>query len=119
MLEKISININDKEYKLLITLGFWKDLSFSKSEATSIYSDSKRLFECIKLAVFYGNKKEFGWNCLNDMLKEIPDEAFEEIESDPVELIGKAFYEYLPDDMKKKADELEADLLKGDDVKKK
>lgn len=119
MSEKISIIINDKEYRLLITLGFWKDLSFLKSECMSIYSDSKRLFECIKLAVFYGNKKEFGWKCLNDMFLMMSEEAFEEITVDPVELIGKAFYEYLPDDMKKKADELEAELLNKNDVKKK
>jgi len=116
--KNITVKINNQEYKLLITLGFWKNLSFPKSEATSIYTDANKLYECLKLAIFYGNKTIKGWQYLADMEQEIKDEDLELIEEDPSDLIAKAFYEYLPEEMKKKADEIEEDILKDKDIKK-
>jgi len=96
----IIIKIEDEEYKLLITLGFWKNLSFPRSEINLIYSDGKKLAEVLKLALFYGNKKEFGWNCIDDMKLTITDEDIDNIDTDPQEIIAEAFLEYFPEKVK-------------------
>ena len=69
----IMIKINKKEYNLKVTLGFYKNLSFPQSELNSIHDDATRLFEVLKLALYYGNKKEQGWLSIADMEKVISD----------------------------------------------
>ncbi len=112
MSEIPTIKINNKEYKLKITLGFYKKLSFPQSELNSINDNATRRFEMLKLALFYGNKQEKGWNSLEEMSKDIKDDDLEN--SDDCNILDKlnmAVYEYLPDSMKKllKKEELQED----------
>ena len=65
--KKPTIKINNVDYDLKITLGFWKDLSFSRKEIGELRNDAKRMLECLELAIFHGNKKRLGWKCLSDM----------------------------------------------------
>ncbi len=121
------IRINGNDYKLKITLGFWKSLSFSKNELETINFMSasgfqpERLFEVVKLAVFFGSKAEKGWHCLADMSKEISDENFDDID-DP-ELFSKidqAIYDSFPETLKKVIEEQKNRILQDvDDSKKK
>ena len=95
------IEIGEKNYSLKITLGFYKNLSFSKSELNTINDNAKRLFEVVKLAVFFGSKKSAGWSCIADMEKEISNEDFEDIDdSNVIDKISEAIFESYPDSLK-------------------
>lgn len=76
------IEINNKEYKLKITLGFWKNLPFPRSELESIAFDGVKMSEVIKLAVYYGSKHDNDWHCIKDMEKVITDENLEDLSID-------------------------------------
>ena len=97
-----TIKINDQEYKLKITLGFYKRLSFPQSELNSVNDNAIRRFEMLKLALFYGNKQTKVWKTLEDMEKVINDDVLEEL-ADPnlLDKLNEAVYLYLPDSMKK------------------
>ena len=100
------VKIADKEYKLKITLGFYKNLSFRKEEIATIYSDATRLYEVIRLAIYYGNKQVKGWTSPEDVKKEISDEVLDEIDDcNFVEKIDQAILDFLPDSLKKKIEE--------------
>lgn len=113
---KPTIIINKKEYTLKVTLGFWKDLSFDRSDVATLRNNAKRMFECLMLAIFYGNKHKEGWKSLADMKNIVSEESLENIETDPYDLLDEAFYFYLPENLKKKVDEIED---KEDNLKKK
>lgn len=107
------IKVGDKEYKLKVNLGFYKNLSFPQSELSAVYDNASRLFECIKLAVYYGNKQKEGWHCIADMEKVITDEMLEDIDDPNIkEKFSQAVYDNLPDSLKKTADNLEEDSKK-------
>ena len=95
------VKIGNQNFRLKVTLGFYKNLSFPKSEINTINDNFVRLFEVVKLAVFFGNKEEKGWHSLADMSKEISDEKFDDID-DPNILtkISEAVFENLPDSLK-------------------
>jgi hypothetical protein len=95
------IKIGNQDLKLKVNLGFYKNLSFPKSEINTINDNFSRLFEVVKLAVYFGNKEEKGWHSLADMSKEISDEEFDDID-DPNILpkISEAIFENLPDSLK-------------------
>jgi len=111
------IKIGNQDFRLKVTLGFYKNLSFPKSEINTINDNYSRLLEVVKLAVFFGNKEEKGWHCLADMSAVISDEDFEDID-DPniVQKISDAVFENLPDSLKnylkEKAEKEEEDLKK-------
>lgn len=108
-----TIKIKDKEYKLKVTLGLYKKLSFPKSELSTIIDNAVRQFEVIKLALYYGNKQECNWQSLSDMDKELSDEVLEEIDDcNLIDKINEAIYINLPDSLKKVADENSQDLKK-------
>ena len=113
------IKIGKEEYKLKVTLGFYKNLSFPKSEINTINDNYSRLVEVVKLAVFFGNKEEKGWHSLADMSAVISDEAFEDID-DPniVQKISDAVFENLPDSLKNYLKE-KAEKESEEDLKKK
>jgi len=117
--KKPTIKLNDSEYDLKITLGFWKDLSFSRKEIGELRNDAKRMLECLELAIFHGNKKKFGWDSLSDMDKLNIKKSLEDLEVDPYDLLDNAFYHYLPDNLKKMADKIESGELNQDNLKKK
>ncbi len=115
----IIIKINDKDYKLKITLGFWKNLSFKQSDFNSIYDNAGRLAESIKLALFYGNKKDKDWGCIDDMNKEISDEAIDDIDYDLKDPLSKALIANMPQSLKDKIKEGQAELEAENNTKKK
>lgn len=117
--KKPKIKINEVDYDLKITLGFWKSLSFKRSEIATLRDNPKRIIECLTLAIFYGNKKKLGWKSLIDMEKIISQECFDELETDPYNLLSDAFYYYLPENLKKMADKIENEELKEENLKKK
>lgn len=114
-MSKNTVKIKDQDYKLKITLGFYKKLSFSQTELESIYTDGKRLSEVVKLAVYFGNKQDKGWNSLSDLEKEISEDNFDDIDDNNLTTkIGTALYDNLPDALKEKVEE-----VAGAEVKKK
>lgn len=118
MRKKPIIKINNKEFQLKITLGFWKDLSFKRSDFMSVRDDAEKIIECLKIAIFYGNRKKFGWNNLKEMEKDVSQKELEDLEEDPYDLIDGALYYYMPEQLKKKLEKIEAEELEGD-IKKK
>lgn len=104
-MKDIKIKINNQEYKLKITLGFWKKLSFPQEEFNSIYTNAKRLEECLKLALFYGNKADKDWKSLADMEKVITEDNLDDLEFDLKEPLGLALMENMPESLKKKVEE--------------
>lgn len=114
------IKVSGQEYKLKITLGFYKNLSFSKSELNTISDNAARLFEALKLAIYFGNKNEKGWHSLGDMSKEISDEALEDID-DPnmIDKISNAIFESYPDSLKEAINNIAKKSEGSEDLKKK
>lgn len=107
------IKIKEKEYKLKITLGFYKRLSFAQSDLETIHDNALRRFEVLKLALFFGNKQERGWSSIADMEKEISDDDLEMLDDNNIiEKISKAVYDYLPDSTKEALKEEEEDIKK-------
>lgn len=104
------IKIDGKDYKLKITLGFWKKLSFSQAEFNSIYINGVRLGECLKLALFYGNKNDEGWKCIADMENALPEDVLDDIEYDVKEPLGLALINNMPESLRKKVEEEQKDL---------
>ena len=97
MIEEKGIIIHDQEYKLKITLGFWKLLSFSKDEISTINSNSVRFFEAIKLAIYFGNEELKGWDSLEDMSKVISDKDLERLtDPDLPDKIGQVIFNSYP-----------------------
>lgn len=108
------ININGNDYKLKITLGFYKRLSFPQAQLNTILEDANRLCEAIKLALFFGNKQDKGWGCIADMEKVISDEDLEMLDDpDLIEKLNNAVYNSLPKSTQEALDE------KSNEVKKK
>lgn len=106
--KKAEINIGDKVYKLKVTLGFYKRLSFDRQEIAHAYNDAKKLFECIKLAIYFGNKAQYNWHSISDMESTISDEVLEDVEDpDLFEKLSIAIYNNLPESLKKAVDEQE------------
>lgn len=112
------IKIGDKEYKIKVVLGFYKRLSFSKSELNTIHDNANRLFEALKLALFFGNKEERGWHSLADMEKEISDEMIEDIDDgNIIDKLSQAVYDNHSDAMKALIDKVSSE--REEDLKKK
>ena len=108
-----TVKINGKDYKLKVTLGFYKRLSFPQTELESIYTSGKRLFEVVKLAVYFGSKQDRGWSSLADLEKEITEEHFEEIDDNNLTVkVGTAMHDNLPDALKQKVEEVANEELK-------
>jgi len=113
------IRIGKEDFKLKVTLGFYKNLSFPKSELNTINDNSARLFEVIKLAVYFGNKEAKGWHSLADMAKEVSDEMLEDIDDgNMVDKVSQAIFESYPDSLKKAIEEM-AEKKDEEDLKKK
>jgi hypothetical protein len=113
------IKINGKDYNLKITLGFYKKLSFPKSELNNIHDNSIRLFEAVKLAVYFGNKQDKGWLSIADMDKEISDDMFDDIDDgNIIEKLSQAIYDNYSDSHKEAVDKF-LENSKEDDLKKK
>lgn len=92
------VKINDQDYKLKITLGFYKRISFPREEMQSIYTNGTNLLEVLKLAIFFGNKADKGWKTLEDLEKVITNENLEDIDDNNIsEKIGTAIFNNLPD----------------------
>lgn len=100
-MDELKVRIGSKEYKIKVTLGFWKKCGFTREQAEIISQDPEKLIQAIKLAVFYGNKEEYNWNNLEDMLKNIPESDFESIDEDCSDIISRAMVYYLPEKMRK------------------
>jgi len=98
--QDLKVTINDKDYQLLITLGFWKRCGFKREEANIIEQDPDVYSKALQLAIFYGNKKECSWNSLEDMVKELPMETIEELSEDHSEKLSFAMIHYLPKKMR-------------------
>ena len=97
-----TVQIHDQDYKLKVTLGFYKRISFPREEMQSIYTNGARLLEVLELAIFFGNKKEKGWKELEDLRKEISNEHLEDINDNNIsEKIGTAIFNSLPDALQK------------------
>ena len=100
------IKINGQEYKLKVTLGLYKRLSFPQAEIANIYNNIDKFIEVLKLAIFYGNKKDKGWANLEDMQKEVTDELIEDVDDGNFServcyiILGEAFSENLSDSLK-------------------
>jgi hypothetical protein len=62
-----AVNIKGKDYKLKVTLGFWRMLSFPKSEVNTLYDNAERFNEALRLAIFFGNEELYGWQSLADL----------------------------------------------------
>lgn len=113
-----------EEYKLRITLGFWKKLSFPKAQIQEAYVDGNKLIEVIKLAVFFGNKQDKGWHCLADMEKEITEESLEDIDDNNIvdkvdNAIFLSFSDKLQEKIKKEQEEIDTLLNEeNSDLKK-
>lgn len=103
MLEQkdLKVIIDDQEYPLLITLGFWKQCGFKREEAQIISEDPELYFNALKLAMFYGSKKAQKWNSLSDMSKDITDQMLEDLDEDYSERISFAMIHYLPEKLRK------------------
>lgn len=87
-----------EDLKLKITLGFWKNLSFKKSELNLMYSDHKKLFEAVRLALYFGNKQDKGWACIADFDRDISEDCIEDIDDNNIEeKLSKAILENYPD----------------------
>lgn len=113
-----TIKIGEENLKLKVTLGFYKNLSFPKSELNTINDNAVRLFEAIKLAIYFGNKGSKGWHCLADMEKEISDEVLEDIDDgNMVDKVSQAIFESYPDSLKKAIEDMAA--KNDEDLKKK
>lgn len=95
------VEINGKKFPLLITLGFWKRCGFKREEAQIITEDPEIYLNSLKLALFYGSKKEYGWQNLSDMEKMITDEVLEELTEDYSQQISYAIIHYLPEKLRK------------------
>lgn len=94
--EKQKVIIKGIELELKVTVGFWKHCGFTREEASVIESDINHYFNALKLAVFYGNKHKYSWNCLKDMYKTITEQDFEDCEQDYSQEISMATIWYLP-----------------------
>ena len=100
------IKINGQEYKLKVTLGLYKRLSFPQTEIANIYNNIDKFIEVLKLAIFYGNKKDKGWANLKDMQQEITDDLIEDIDDGNFServcyiILGEAFSANLSDSLK-------------------
>lgn len=100
-MESLKVKIAGKDYKIKITLGFWKKCGFTREQAEIISTDTEKYSRALKLSVFYGNKQEFNWECEEDMFKNIPESSFDDIDEDCADLISRAMIHYLPEKMRK------------------
>lgn len=115
-----TVKIKDKEYKLKVTLGLYKNLSFPRSELETIYIDAKRLGEVLELALYYGNKALEGWQSLPDMKKVITDDDIDDIDDNNLIVkIDQAILENLPDQTQKAIKEANGDQEDIEESKKK
>jgi len=111
------IILNNQEYKLKVTLGFYKRISFPREELQSIYTNGSRMIEVLKLAIFFGNKADRNWQSFADMEKEITDDLLEDIDDNNIsEKIGTAIFDNLPDTVQNAINNTVKD---DDDTKKK
>jgi hypothetical protein len=94
------VKLKNKEWKLKVTLGFWKSCGYTHAEAEVITKDSEKCLLSLRLAVFYGNREEYGWENLEDMKKVLSDADFEAIDEDCTEKLSLAMVEFLPPKMK-------------------
>lgn len=115
----ITIKLQGQEFKIKITLGFFKNLGFAREELQSIMNNgfcNERFTQCVKLAVFYGNKNDFDWKSISDMDDHIDViEALDEIDSEEgiVEIFNAfhgAFILHMP--KAEKAEETKEDAKK-------
>lgn len=107
------IKINEKDYKLKITLGVYKRLSFPQGELNTITSDANRQFEFLKLALFFGNKEANDWATIQDMESVISDDDLEMLaDPDLIEKLNNAVYESLPESSKEALDNANDELKK-------
>lgn len=118
----ITVKINGTEYKLKITLGVYKMLSFPQEELQSIFTNGKRFDEVLKLAIYFGNRKEKKWDCLADLEKEITEVHLDDIDDNNINTkIDDAFLRMLPDDVQKRIGEYKNGEAEedGEEAKKK
>lgn len=103
MIEKkdLFVTIDKKQFKLKVTLGFWKKCGFKRDEANVIESDPTALFTALKLAIFYGNKEEYAWENLKDMEKLITEDKLDSIDEDCAQKLSFAMIHYLPEKLRK------------------
>lgn len=117
LLKKQTVVISGRELTLKITLGFWKRCGFTREGAGVIEDDPTACQKALELAIFYGNKDEFGWNSVSDMKKVFTDSDFESIDEDYSGKLSIAMIHYLPEKMRKavikRMEESEADLDKA------
>jgi|SRR6056300_322101 len=115
-----TIKIKDKDYKLKVTLGLYKNLSFPRGELETIYTDAKRLSEVLELSLYYGNKALEGWKSLADMKKFITDDDIDDIDDNNLIVkIDQAVLENLPDQTQKAIKEANKDQENIEESKKK
>lgn len=101
-MKEIKIKINNYDYTLKITLGFWKNLSFKREDIGTILTDATRFSECIELAVFYGEKNQQGWLSIDSMrqdyniINEIDDIDSEKEVELVYNALNEAFLAYMP-----------------------
>jgi len=108
-----TITIGSEEFKLKVTLGFYKKLSFPKSELNNIQDNAERLFESVKLAIYFGNKADKGWHCISDMEKEVTEEMLEDIDDgNIIEKISQAIIANFSDIQKKAIEEIDDESKK-------
>ena len=98
---KFTINGQEKTLKLLVTLGFWKKCGFKREEAQVIETDPEVYSKALKLAIFYGNKKDFGWTSQKDMESLITDDMIDDLEESHAQKLSFAMVHYLPEKLRK------------------
>lgn len=97
----IEINGKPKVLQLLVTLGFWKKCGFKKDEAQCIETDPEKYSKALLLALYYGNKKDFGWNSIEDMGKIITEDMIDELDQSYTQTLSFAMVHYLPEKLRK------------------
>lgn len=97
----LEIKIKGRVYPLKITLGFWKQCGFKRDQAQIIEEDPAIYSKALKLAIFFGNKDEYGWKNLADMEKMVTDDDIDSLDEDYSGLVSFAMVHYLPEKLRK------------------
>lgn len=99
-LKEYVIRIKNKDFKLKTPLGFWKRCGFKREEAGKLQEDPNLYSKALELALFYGNKDEFGWKSLDDMRNLITEEDLDSLDEDHSATLSYAMINYLPRKMR-------------------
>ena len=95
-IEKYIVEVKGIKFELKVTYGFWRHCGFKREEMNIIENNVEAYLTALKLAVFYGNKNKYNWNCFADMEKMLTDSDFDECSEDYTQKISMAAIYYMP-----------------------